>query len=184
MSTRKLSAVFGLAAVGSMLLSACGSNATPIVVTAPPVIVKETVVSIQKEQSTVIVTQAAPATATVAPEWTRPHPILADVKVRQGIAHCTDRDKLIASVYDYVPDADKPKLRMDTFMPKTGPFYAANNPNVVDYAFDKAKGGALLEAAGWKLADKATVRANAKNEPLTLRFTTTNAQFRQTWGAV
>ncbi|HQV27008.1 MAG TPA: hypothetical protein PKZ61_02875, partial [Thermoflexales bacterium] len=134
MSTRKLSAVFGLAAVGSMLLSACGSNATPIVVTAPPVIVKETVVSIQKEQSTVIVTQAAPATATVAPEWTRPHPILADVKVRQGIAHCTDRDKLIASVYDYVPDADKPKLRMDTFLPKTSQFYAANNPNIVDYA--------------------------------------------------
>ena len=184
MSTRKLSAVFGLAAVGSMLLSACGSNATPIVVTAPPVIVRETVVSIQKEQSTVIVTQAAPATATPVPEWSRPHPILADVKVRQGIAHCTDRDKLIASVYEYVPDADKPKLRMDTFMPKTGPFYAANNPNVVDYAFDKAKGGALLEAAGWKLAEKATVRANAKSEPLTLRFTTTNAQFRQTWGAV
>ena len=184
MSTRKLSAVFGLAAVGSMLLSACGSNATPIVVTAPPVIVKETVVSIQKEQSTVIVTQAAPATATPVPEWTRPHPILADVKVRQGIAHCTDRDKLIASVYEYVPDADKPKLRMDTFLPKTSQFYAKDNPNVVDYAFDKAKGGALLEAAGWKLADKATVRANAKNEPLTLRFTTTNAQFRQTWGAV
>lgn len=184
MSTRKLSAVFGLAAVGSMLLSACGSNATPIVVTAPPVIVKETVVSIQKEQSTVIVTQAAPATATPVPEWTRPHPILADVKVRQGIAHCTDRDKLIASVYEYVPDADKPKLRMDTWMPKTSQFYAANNPNIVDYPFDKAKGGALLEAAGWKLAEKATVRANAKNEPLTLRFTTTNAQFRQTWGAV
>lgn len=129
-----------------------------------------------------IVTQAAPAAPTAVPEWTRPHPILADANVRKGIAYCTNRDQLISSVYEYVPDADKPKLRMDTFMPKSSPFYS--NANVVDYAFDKAKGGAALDAAGWKLPDKATVRVNAKGEPLTLRFTTTNAAFRQTWGAV
>ena len=34
-----------------------------------------------------------------AEEYTTPHPILSDLKVREAIAYCIDRNSLIASVY-------------------------------------------------------------------------------------
>ncbi|NTW01184.1 MAG: peptide ABC transporter substrate-binding protein, partial [Oscillochloris sp.] len=46
------------------------------------------------------------------------------------------------------------------------------------------KGKALLEEAGWTMAEGDVVRANANGDSLSLGFTTTNAQFRQTWSAV
>jgi hypothetical protein len=42
----------------------------------------------------------------------------------------------------------------------------------------------LFEAAGWSLAEGATYRANAAGEEMALKFTTTTAQFRQTWAAI
>ena len=57
--------------------------------------------------------------ATSGGELTEPHPMLSDPLVRQAIAHCIDRDALIASVYPYVSDEDKAMLRMDCFLPKT-----------------------------------------------------------------
>src|SRR5690606_14091040 len=43
---------------------------------------------------------------------------------------------------------------------------------------------ALLEEAGWTLAEGQTVRTNANGDSLTLTLTSTDAQFRQTWAAV
>lgn len=111
-------------------------------------------------------------------DYTTPHPILSDLSVRQAIAHCIDRDALIASVYPYVED--KAALRMDSFLPKS--HWAYNGP-YQDYAYDVAAGSQLLEDAGWTDADGDGVREKDGN-PLAIKFTTTNAQFRQTWAAV
>ncbi|MCC6167246.1 MAG: peptide ABC transporter substrate-binding protein [Caldilineaceae bacterium] len=113
--------------------------------------------------------------------FTTPHPILSDVRVRQAIAHCTDRDALIASVYPYVDDETRPTLRMDSFLPKT--HWAYSGP-YQDYPYDPAAGAALLDEAGWTLPDGGAVRQNANGDPLALSLTTTDAQFRQTWAAV
>lgn len=42
----------------------------------------------------------------------------------------------------------------------------------------------MLQNAGWKMDPNVGFRVNSKGEPLALKFTTTNATFRQTWAAV
>ncbi len=115
-----------------------------------------------------------------AEDYTTPHPILSDIVVRQAIAQCINRDELIASVYPYVADDVKPTLRMDTFIPKS---HWAYSGGYTDYAYDPAAASASLEAAGWVDADGDGVREKDGNS-LSLKFTTTTAQFRQTWAAV
>ena len=131
---------------------------------------------------------AAPGAAPVAgeevassggEEYTTPHPILSDLRVRQAIAHCIDREALIASVYPYVEDGAE--QLMDAFIPKT--HWAYRGPYTDLPQYDPEAGKALLEEAGWVQGD-GSVRANADGEALVLKFTTTNAQFRQTWSAV
>ncbi|RIK36270.1 MAG: peptide ABC transporter substrate-binding protein, partial [Chloroflexi bacterium] len=119
------------------------------------------------------------AVATGVEDYTTPHPILSDIRVRQAIAHCIDRDALIASVYPYLDDEGKTELRMDTFLPKT---HWAYGGDIVDYEYDPEAGRALLEEAGW--TGDGPVRSNADGDTLSLKFTTTSAQFRQTWSAV
>lgn len=129
-------------------------------------------------------TSAAP---TAAPEWTTPHPILSLPEVRKAIAHCSNRDELITSVYPFLSEEDRAKLNMDTFIPKDSAWYAKvvdPNAEIIDYTYDITGAGQLLDAAGWKLPEGATLRENENGDPLALKFTTTNAQFRQTWGAV
>lgn len=182
MQNRKPYAVFALAAMASMVLAAC-SQPAPVVQT---VVVRETAAPAEAQvvESTVVVkeTQVVEVTAAPAAEWTTPHPILGDLKVRQAIAHCTDRDALIEVSYPFLSAEDRAKLRMDTWIPKISPFHA--NPNNIDYTYDITAGGKLLDEAGWTLPEGASVRENANGEPLTLKFTTTNAQFRQTWAAL
>lgn len=111
-------------------------------------------------------------------DLSRPHPILSELKVRQAIAHCIDRDALIASVYTFVDD--KAGLRMDSFLPKT--HWAYSGP-YQDYEYSVEKGGALLDEAGWTDSDGDGLR-DKDGQVLQLTLTTTNAQFRQTWAAV
>lgn len=123
---------------------------------------------------------AGPAQVTGVEDYTTPHPILSDVRVRKAIAHCIDRDALIDSVYPYVDDEVKPTLRMDTFLPKT--HWAYSGP-YTDYPYDPEAGMALLEEAGWTTGG-GPFRVNAQGDSLAIKFVTTNAQFRQTWAAV
>jgi ABC-type transport system substrate-binding protein len=109
-------------------------------------------------------------------DFTTPHPILSDIRVRKAIAHCIDRDALIASVYPYVEDPSA--LLMDSFLPKT--HWAYSGPYDFPW-YDPEAGKALLEEAGWT---GSPVRSNANGDILSLKFTTTSAQFRQTWSAV
>jgi len=122
---------------------------------------------------------AASAPAASTGDFTVPHPILGNLKVRQAIASCIDRDALIASVYPYVQD--KAALRMDSFLPKT--HWAYKGP-YQDYAHDVAAAGKLLDEAGWKQAKDAPFRTNDKGDTLKLTLTTTNSALRQTWAAV
>jgi ABC-type transport system substrate-binding protein len=70
---------------------------------------------------------------------------------------------------------------MDSFLPKT--HWAYSGP--YDYPwYDPEAGAALLDEAGWTLEEGASVRTNADGETLAVKFTTTTAQFRQTWSAV
>lgn len=124
---------------------------------------------------------AGEETMATGDDLSQPHPALSDLRVRQAIAHCIDRDALISAVYTYVPDDVKTSLRMDTFLPKT--HWAYSGP-YQDYAYDVDAANALLDEAGWTLADGDTYRQNANGDTLELTLTTTNAQFRQTWAAV
>jgi len=126
---------------------------------------------------------AAPAgeAASSAEDLSQPHPLLSDIRIRQAIAHCIDRDALIASVYTYVPDDVKASLRMDSFIPKT--HWAYSGP-YQDYPYDVEAAGALLDEAGWTMDESSGYRVNADGQSMELTLTTTNAQFRQTWAAV
>ena len=124
---------------------------------------------------------AGDAAASSADDLSQPHPALSDLRVRQAIAHCIDRDALIASVYTYVPDDVKASLRMDSLLPKS--HWAYGGP-YQDYEYNVEGAGALLDEAGWTLPEDAAYRVNADGDTLELTLTTTNAQFRQTWAAV
>ncbi|MBV6450336.1 MAG: hypothetical protein MHPDNHAH_01060 [Anaerolineales bacterium] len=160
--------VLGLLMVASMALSACGSAASP----AEPVVVVET-----KE---VVVTQEVEVEREA---FTTPHPILGDLRVRQALAYCTNKSDLLKSVYPLISDEARAGLVMDTFIPKSHWAYAGDD-NVTIYNFDPDKGKALLEEAGWTLAEGASFRTNADGDELSLKFTTTSATFRQTWAAI
>ena len=178
---RTSTVVLAVTAATGLLLSACAPQAgTPVVQT-----VEVRVTEVVEKQ--VEVEKIVEVTATPVPEWTRPHPILSDKRVRQAIAHCTNPVELIGSVYGFLPEEQRAKQLMDTFIPKDSPWYAKNidpNANIVTYEFNIEKGQALLDEAGWKLPEGGRIRVNDKGEPLAIRFTTTNAPFRQTWGAV
>jgi len=118
-----------------------------------------------------------------AQPFTVPHPILGDLKVRQALAYCTNKLELIQSVYPLISPEAQAGLVMNTFIPTSSWAYAGDE-NITIYPYDPAKGAALLDEAGWTLADGATFRANANGEELSLKFTTTSAAFRQTWAAV
>ncbi|MEX0787898.1 MAG: ABC transporter substrate-binding protein [Anaerolineales bacterium] len=159
----RLMAAFSTLAIAAFLLAACAPGGVTVVETQ----IVERVVTQEVE----VVVQAE--------AYTTPHPILSDIRVRKAIAFCSNRPEMIASVYTFVDDPNS--LLMDTFIPSDHWAHAAG---VEQYAFDPAQGAALLDEAGWTLAEGADVRQNAAGEALALHFTTTSAAFRQTWAAV
>ncbi len=188
MSLRKLSVLLGVLVVVSMILTACPAPQPQVVEKVVTQVVKEQVkvvetqvVEKQVEVEKVVTKEVEKIVEKAAEDFTTPHPILSDIRVRQAFATCVDRDQLIASVYPFVSDEEKAKLRMDTFLPKS--HWAYKGP-YTDYPHDVAAAGALLDEAGWKMPEGGTIRENDKGETLSIKFTTTSAQFRQTWGAV
>ena len=170
--------------LASLILTACQGQQVQVPVT---VVVKETQVveqtSIVKETQVVNQTQVVEVTTAPAGAFTKPHPFLGDLKVRQAIAYCTDRRALIKSVYPFLSDDDQTKLLMDTNIPAVS-WAAYDGPEVQKYPFDAEKGKALLADAGYTDPDGDGVLNNAAGDALSLHFTTTSAAFRQTWGAV
>ena len=185
MSAKKWFSVLAILVLASMIVSACGASASPLVVekVVTQVVEKQVVqTQVVEKVSTRLVQQTQVVTQTVAKEdYTTPDPILSDVKVRQAIALCSDRAGAIKSVYPFV--TDQKALLMDTFLTKT--HWAYGGPYLPDLSYNPDKGKALLDEAGWKLAKPDdTYRTNKNQETLAVKFTTTDAQFRQTWSAV
>src|SRR5690242_17672667 len=100
----KLIRLLALGALVSMVLSACTAPAGS---TAPSTSSEAPAAEAQATEA-----PAEEAATTDEGAFTTLSPILGDLKVRQAIAHCIDRDALIASVYTYVSDDLKPELRM------------------------------------------------------------------------
>jgi len=172
---QRLTPTFSLLAIASLVLAAC----------APQVVTQ--VVEVTKEVP-VVQTQVVNQTQVVEVEvekgaFTTPHPILSDLRVRQALAYCTNRSELLQSVYPLLDEAARADLFMHTNIPRSHWAYAGDD-KVTKFDFDPAKGGALLDEAGWTLAEGATFRTNAAGEELSLKLTTTAAAFRQTWAAV
>ncbi len=177
MKTRKAFAVLSILMVLAFVLSACAT---------PPAAEPQTVVQTVEVVKTVEVEKEVVKTETVEVEkasFTTPHPILGDVRVRQAIAYCTNRPELINSVYPWLPEDQRANLMMYTSIPRIS-WAAYYGDEVAKYDFDPVKGGALLDEAGWTIPEGDTQRYNANGDPLTLKFTTTSAEFRKTWGAV
>ena len=168
---RNTMVLLALVAIASMLLSACA----PQVVTQIVEVTKE----VQVVQTEVVTVKETELVSVETEAFTTPHPIIGDLRVRQAIAYCTNRPEVIGSVYKFVDNPDT--LLMDTNIPSD---HWAHTAPAVQYPFDAAKGAALLDEAGWTLAEGATFRTNADGDELSLKFTTTSAAFRQTWGAV
>jgi ABC-type transport system substrate-binding protein len=170
MYKNRFTLALGLLVVASMILAACAPAAPVPAEPAEPVIVTQEVV----------VTEVVEVEREA---FTTPHPILSDLKVRQALSYCTNKSDLLASVYPLISEEARAGLVMNTFIP-TDHWAYAGDENVTIYPFDPEKGKALLDEAGWTLAEGADIRTNANGEELALKFTTTNAAFRQTWGAI
>lgn len=168
---KKFMVVMGLLMVAVLALSAC----TPTTVIQTVEVVKTEIVEVVETQ---VVTEVVTAGA-----FTTPHPILGDLKVRQAMAHCTDKVSLAQAGYPLLTAEQAAGLVLNTFI-RTGTEFYAGDENITIYEFDPAKGAALLDEAGWTLQDGADYRTNAAGDSLSMQFTTTSAAFRQAWAAV
>jgi len=100
-----------------------------------------------------------------------------DVRVRQAIAHCMNRQAVVDTVLFGQSQV------IDTYIPPNHPLF---NPQVVHYEFDIEKGSALLEEASWvdDDGDPSTPRMAQGIEgipdgtPLEFSYWTTNAAER------
>jgi len=178
MSTHTLYKTLFVLTLLSLVLAAC----VPTIVEVP--------VTVVVEQTRVVPIAVTPTLTTALPgrgasetrPYTAPHPILGNLRIRQGIAYCTNKAELIRSVYPWIDDPAT--LEVDSFVRPEHWAYPHDDPEFARYAFDPEKGQALFEEAGWTLAEGATYRANATGEEMALKLTTTDAQFRQTWAAL
>jgi peptide/nickel transport system substrate-binding protein len=101
-----------------------------------------------------------------------------DVRTRQAIAMCMDRQAVVDTVMF------GQSIVIDTYIPPNHPLF---NPDVMSYAFDVEKGTALLEEVGWTDddGDPATPRVAQGVEgvpdgtPLEFNYWTTSATQRQ-----
>jgi peptide/nickel transport system substrate-binding protein len=101
----------------------------------------------------------------------QPHPILSDVRVRRAIAHCTDKDGLVAAAYPELTPAERQELISDTFIHSSSWAYS---PPATTYPYSPTIGVSLLEDAGWMLPLDGDIRMKDGDElVLTVRTTST-----------
>jgi ABC-type transport system substrate-binding protein len=142
MKSNKLMLAIGLVLLASLVLAACQP-----VVTTVEVIKEVKVVETQVVEKIVVATNVAEVERK---PFTTPDPIIGDIRVRQAIAYCTDKAAIANAGYPLITREQAEGLVMNTFIPK-GQWAYAGDENITIYPFDVAKGGALLDEAGWKL---------------------------------
>lgn len=104
--------------------------------------------------------------------------LFGDVRTRQGLAYCLDRQKIVQGVFGGLSQVP------DTFLSPEHPLY---NAETAKYPFDVNRGLALLKEAGWVDPDNdpATplVAMNVQNvvigTPLSVTYLTTSASQRK-----
>ncbi len=104
--------------------------------------------------------------------------LFADVRTRQGIAYCLDRQKVVDTVLFGLTTVS------NTYIP---PEHSLYDDSVTVYPFDAGKGEALLEQAGWRDVDgdpttpvtAVSVKNVAAGTPLQLNTYTTGATQRR-----
>lgn len=104
--------------------------------------------------------------------------LFGDVRTRQGIASCLNRQKVVGTVLGGLT------VVPDSFVPAKHPLY---NDQIAKYPFDPNKGMSLLEQAGWLDADKnpGTPRTSTgaagvpSGTPLNINYWTTSALQRR-----
>lgn len=175
MKNNKSMWIVAFVVIASLVMAACQPQTIiqTVVVTNEVKVVETQLVQVDQTQVVEVERKA----------FTTPNPILGDLKVRQALAYCTNKPDLAKAGYPLLTDEDAAGLVMDTFIPKAHWAYAGDE-NVTIYPFDVEKGGALLDEAGWTLAEDADVRTKEDGSVLALKFYTTTAAFRQAWAAV
>jgi len=104
--------------------------------------------------------------------------IFGDVRTRQGIAYCLDRQKVVNTVLGGI------SMVPDSYISPLHPLF---NAEVAKYPFDVNKGIAALEAAGWNDSDNnpatpreaSSVKGVTNGTPLQLNYWTTSALQRR-----
>lgn len=104
----------------------------------------------------------------------QPHPILSDIRIRRAIAHCTNKDGLVAAAYPGLTPSEREALISDTFLHPSS--WAYSEPAVI-YAFNPETGMSLLEDAGWVLPSGGEIRMKDGRE-LVLTVRTTGSEMR------
>ena len=102
----------------------------------------------------------------------------SDVRVRQALALCLDRQQVVDSVLSGLSSVP------NSYLPLGHPLY---DPNVTTYSFNVAAAGLLLEQAGWKDVDQDPstprqawgVPGVPSGTPFVVNYVTTNAVQRQ-----
>jgi peptide/nickel transport system substrate-binding protein len=91
-----------------------------------------------------------------AEDYRRPagNDLFADVRVRQAVAHCLDRQSLIDQLMEGLSEVPR------AYVPAAHPAFAGEA--LARYPFDPARGQALLEEAGWVDTDGDGVRQLAQ----------------------
>ncbi len=178
MKHNKFMLVLAFVVMASMVLSACQPQTIIQTVEVEKVVEVEKTVEVEVEK----VVESTQIVEVERKAFTEPHPILGDLKVRQALAHCTNKADVARAGYPLLSPEQAQALVMDTFIPKDHWAYAGDE-NITIYEYSPEKAAALLDEAGWVLPDGASVREK-DGVPLALKFTTTTAAFRQAWAAV
>ncbi len=176
MKLNKFMYVIALVLVASMVMAACAPTEVIKTVEVEKTVQVEKTVEVQ-----VVVTQEVEVERGA---FTTPHPILSDLRVRQAMAHCTDKVALAQAGYPLITAEQAAALTMNTFIPRSNTKFYAGDENITIYEYSVEKGGALLDEAGWTMNEDTGYRTNANGDELSFKFTTTNAAFRQAWAAV
>lgn len=104
--------------------------------------------------------------------------LLDDLRTRQGLAYCLDRQRVVDEVFSGLTYAPA------TFVPSSHPAYSEQ---AAAYPFDPNKGSALLEQAGWVDADQDVTTPRTSSAvaglpdglPLQLNYQTSDALQRR-----
>ncbi len=124
-------------------------------------------------------TQTIPASPSPTPALANPLPILGDLRLRQGIAHCTDKKSLFSAIYPWIEDPEP--FILDAFLPPSHWAYDPIGSDVIRYPYDPEAGRQLLEEAGWRLTGDSPYRLNQAGASLSLKLSTTQAEIRKNY---